>query len=118
MNVCVHVGEAKNERVRESVNPLDGCTRPFGFAEADARQLTRVVRSAFFHRDADVGDGFARGVAKRERWSCALQLLAAVARYVCSVTQAVWCPSVFGADLCRGRIQDFTGRIGTSGRRL
>lgn len=51
------MGEAKNERVRESVNPLDGCTRPFGFAKGGrsaAADLSCAGR--FFQRDADVQD--------------------------------------------------------------
>lgn len=107
----MHVGEAKNERARESVNPLDGCTRTFGFAEADARQLTPVVWSAFFQRDAGVGetvsgDGFAKTRAPVMR----LQLLTAVVRYVYFVTQAVcvWCRFVQGEDTgCYWLYRDF-----------
>lgn len=91
---CVHVGEAKNERVRESVNPLGGCTRPFGYAEADARQLTRVVWSAFFRETQASKRPPAEMVSlvgcKTRALVMCLQLLTAVDRYVYFVTQAAW----------------------------
>lgn len=107
----VHVGEAKNERARESVNPLDGCTRPFGFAEADARQLTPVVWSAFF------SEGRRRRRDHQRRWFrktrapvMRLQLFTAVVRYVYFVTQAacVWCRFLQGEDTgCYWLYRDF-----------
>lgn len=47
--VCVWATRG-NRRVRESVNPLDGCTRPFGFAEADANSWPQLHGSRFSER--------------------------------------------------------------------
>lgn len=107
---CVHVGEAKSERVRESVNPLDGRTRPFGFCggrrtATDPSCTERFF--IFFQRDADVeetvgGDALARGVQNEKTPAgrpCACSFSHACCHDVCVLCEP--CVRV-GCRLCSG----------------
>lgn len=107
MWTCVRVGEAKNERVRESVNPLDGCTRPLWVCEGGPKhgswpELCGALLSEGCRRPRR-RDGFRLKCSEVQNELAASHGRCQILTEACVfVTRAVWACVVFGADCAGG----------------